>query len=294
MGGKKGQIVEEQKHTMEFVKYSATGNDFILIEDLDQSFPAEDHRWIAALCRRRTGIGADGLILIQKSMRCDFRMRYFNADGHEAEMCGNGARAALHFAHQIGMTGRYSRFESLKAEHEGQVQKTEVGVRLQPPSDDQDVPLEIWEDIKEKLKGLQGTNLAGLTPIGHVKIGVPHFVLKAENLRTVPVEKLGPVLAHHAYFPAGTNVNFIQVSDRQNLQIRTFERGVEAETLSCGTGAAASAFLGWRKGLLDFPVKIQARGGKLTVDFDTSTGSFWLWGPVVPVYSGRILLKRTA
>lgn len=262
-----------------FHKYSATGNDFILIDDRSLTFPAADFLLIQRLCARKTGIGADGLILLQGGGKSDFCMRYFNADGRESEMCGNGCRSILDFARGLGIIGDTATFESMHSIHDGQLTEDGIRVRLNKP---------------ESLS-MPGPAIDGLDfdKGGYVEIGVPHYVLFCEDPGIVDVTRIGRVIAHHKAFPRGTNVNFVAIDDDNALSMRTYERGVEAETLACGTGAAASALISAELGRVNTgTVTVKAPGGVLSVELDLQSGEIWLTGKVERVYRGEIEIKR--
>ena len=214
-----------------FVKMSGTGNDFIVMDHRHPFVPlAEQPDFARKICRRRFSVGADGLILIEESVRADFSWRFYNADGSVAEMCGNGARCAARYAHMNGMAGPRMTFETLAGIVEAEVLEAngDVRLRLTAPSDFR--------------LGL-GIKLAGMERVVHyVNTGVPHAVVFVED--EVPVREWGRELRFHPMFqPAGTNANFVRLLAGGALQVRTYERGVEDETMACGTGAAAAALI---------------------------------------------------
>jgi len=239
---------------LEFIKMSASGNDFILIDNLAGELYRkykDINAFVVKVCRRRHSVGADGLILIEKakSENADFSWRFFNADGSEADMCGNGGRCAARFAFIKGITGKKMAFETgsgiIKAEMDG----TKVKLQLTAPTD-----LKLDYSIKLENKEIF---------INSVNSGVPHAVLLSDDIDHVPVEELGKIVRYHAAFGEnGTNVDFVKVVDKTNLIIRTYERGVEAETYACGTGAVASGIILKEKGLIESPVNILTKGGE--------------------------------
>lgn len=239
---------------LEFIKMNASGNDFVMIDNLKGEFYQrckDIEEFVVKVCRRRHSVGADGLILIEgsKSEDADFSWRFFNADGSEADMCGNGGRCAARFAFKKGIAGSKMAFETgagiIKAEIDG----TRVKLQLTAPTD-----LKLDYSIK-----LENREIF----INSVNSGVPHAVLLSDDIDYVPVEELGRTLRYHTAFGEnGTNVNFVKVVDKTNLIIRTYERGVEAETYACGTGAAASGIILKEKGLIESPVNILTRGGE--------------------------------
>lgn len=260
---------------MPFQKYSATGNDFVLIDDRDGQFPVDNSQLIKKICARRTGVGADGMILLQQSEQYDFRMRHFNPDASEAEMCGNGARSIVRFALRLGLIESKTRFESMFFIHEGRIDNGEIKIKVNTPRN-----LEPGKDA-----GVSSDFEAG----GYVEIGVPHYVLFVKDVQSLDIEQLGPGFAHHPVFPKGTNVDFVEIRNDHELKMRTFERGVEAETLSCGTGATAGAVIANLLGKVTEPVTVQVPGGTLKIEFDAEYENIWLSGPVDEIYRGELL-----
>jgi len=264
-----------------FVKISGTGNDFILIDHRKPRIALEVMPEFARLvCRRRFSAGADGLIFIEDSDKADFKWLFFNGDGSEAEMCGNGARCAARFAYMQGIASAHMRFETLAGIIEATVSDMNVSVRMTEPKDFQ----------QEQTVEVEGNDLV----MHSVDTGVPHAVLFVEDYSQVDVRQLGSLIRHHSEFmPAGTNVNFVQKLEGGALKVRTYERGVEDETLACGTGAVASALVFALLGEADSPVDIVTSGGdRLTIIFDlledrTATNVF-LKGPAHVVYTGDL------
>jgi diaminopimelate epimerase len=233
-----------------FSKYEGAGNDFILIDNRLQEFIPTPEQ-VRALCDRKLGIGADGLIALEVGMRAPFRMRIFNADGFEAEMCGNGLRCLKRFLEAKGVVSTPVLVETkervLHIENEGQNVKTSMG-------DPKDLRLDI---------SLERDQI-----VHFVNTGVPHAVQFVEDLETLDIETRGPFIRRHPKFgPKGANANFVKVH-LGTLAIRTFERGVEGETLACGTGAVASAIIAALKYRLDLPIRVVPKSLEtLTVDF---------------------------
>ena len=262
-----------------FTKMHGAGNDFILVDDREGSVPAGDRAWIARVSCRRTGVGSDGLILIQKSTRADFKMRFFNPDGREAEMCGNGARCAARLAHRIGAASTTMRIETVAGLLEAEILGELIRLHMTDPTD--------WR-MGRTLK------LSGRTiPYSFVIAGVPHAVIQVDDLAAVDVQTDGSAIRHHPDFaPAGTNVDFIAITGQKALSIRTYERGVEAETLACGTGITAAAVVAGRLGHATPPVQVRtARGEILVVDYaleGESVKGLTLLGPAVEVFEGTI------
>lgn len=257
---------------IQFFKYQGTGNDFVLIDNRDFSFDSGNVDLIESLCHRRFGIGADGLMLLEPSETTSFTMRYYNSDGRESTMCGNGGRCIAAFAVNRGVvnSGEYFSFDAVDGVHEALV-------------DDEAVKLKMVnvDGYQEKNDGI------------FMDTGSPHFIKFVDDPEQVDVFKEGKYWRSHSSFaPGGTNVNFVGKPIDGEIQMRTFERGVEDETWSCGTGAVASAIasaIRIGKGT-SFGMKVP--GGKLTVSFDVAeTGGFenvWLNGPAKYVFEGFI------
>lgn len=263
------------------------GNDFVFVDDRVETFPSGDRDLIARLCRRRTGIGADGVVLLQRSSRADIRIRFFNADGGEAEMCGNALRCAARFAGACGAAGRAMRVETVAGILGAEVlpDRDRVRLRMTPPTD--------WRPDAEL--PVDGTHVR----CGYVNTGVPHAVIEAGDLPPAPTGHADAFLAlaprvrrHPAFGAAGANVNLVRTTGPAALGVRTFERGVEGETLACGTGVTACALVMARRGRVQPPVDVTVAGGDvLTVDF-TLTGdgadAVTLSGPAVDVFEGEV------
>jgi diaminopimelate epimerase len=242
---------------IEFWKMTGAGNDFIVINNMDLHFPEEGRRELfERWCRRGTWIGADGVLLTEPSSRADFRMRYYNADGGEAETCGNGSRCIARFAHEQGIADKHTRFETLAGDYEADVRPDAVAVGMTDAHSVRDA-VRIFDGVFEG-------------EVHFINTGVPHVVIFSDDLAVADVARVGRHLRHHAEFqPAGTNVNFVSARDPHNLDIRTYERGVEAETLACGTGSIASAIIAARQGLAKPPVRVKtASGAILTIEFE--------------------------
>lgn len=269
-----------------FWKMSGAGNDFIIIDHRLPLVPRERMAEFARLvCRRKFSVGADGLFLIEPSGRADFSWRFFNADGSEAEMCGNGARCVARFAYMQGIAAARMRFETLAGIVDATVADTQVTIRMTPP---------------HSFRFDRHIEIAKETLLAHcVDTGVPHAVLFVEDIDTVDVVGLGRRIRHHPDFaPAGTNVNFIG-RDGEGLRIRTYERGVEDETLACGTGVVAGALIAAAKGFADSPVEMVTAGGvTLTVHFSGSgeagNEQVLLKGPAHLVYKGELTAEALA
>jgi diaminopimelate epimerase len=240
-----------------FAKMSGSGNDFILIDNrtdllLDSKLPA----FILGICRRRHSVGADGVILIEGSRTADFRWRFFNSDASPAAMCGNGARCAARFAVLEGICNRQVRFETETGMVEAQVNGMHVKVKMAEPENlALDLPVELS---------------TGPASVSRVDTGVPHAVVFTRDLQKVDVAQLGREIRFHQQFaPLGVNTDFICAEPSGLLAIRTYERGVEGETLACGTGAVAGAVIAACKLGLASPVMVRTAGGEiLTVSFE--------------------------
>ena len=257
-----------------FSKLSGAGNDFIVIDNRDLSI-ALSQTQINTLCTRRTGIGADGLILIEPSAKHAFSMKYFNADGFLGSMCGNGGRCAAYFAYTIGIplssVNGYA-FEANSNRYDAWITGSET-VRLRMLS-----PEEFRNNIE--IEGL----------LCHfVNTGSPHAIIYTSNLKAANVTGTGRTIRHRTdFFPEGNNVNFIEITSQDSLSIRTFERGVEDETLACGTGAVAAALMSFRLDKITSK-KVSATvksGDTLEVQFNDTMDEVFLTGPAKIVYKG--------
>lgn len=248
-----------------FWKMSGAGNDFIIIDNRAGLVSADEIRpSVPRLCAPRVSLGADGLILIERaSGAADFKWRFFNADGSEAEMCGNGARCAARFAHLNGIAPARMTFETIAGPIQAEVAGARVRVRLTDPRG-------LTLGIRLQMNG--DAEIAA----HFVNTGVPHAVVFVDDPGSIDVPGVGRAVRFHPEFaPAGANANFVRVDGRHAMRIRTYERGVEGETLACGTGSVASAVVAAARGLVDSPVTLAARSGiDLTVHFARSNGTF--------------------
>lgn len=264
-----------------FVKMSGSGNDFILIDHRNGGLDASVlDAFVAGVCRRRLSVGADGVILIEPSAAADFRWRFFNADGSAADMCGNGARCAARLAHRLGICGSDVRFETGAGLVRAQVNGARVRVRLTDP-----------RGLRRELSiAVEGRTLT----VSSVNTGVPHAVVAAERIDDQDLPMLGRAIRFHPRFaPEGTNVDFICPDPAAGgIAIRTYERGVEGETLSCGTGAAAGALVAAERFGLAAPIGVRTASGEtLTVYFQRRADGFqevFLEGEARFIYSGRL------
>jgi diaminopimelate epimerase len=263
-----------------FYKMSGSGNDFIIIDNRQAAVPWEDLSGFAAqVCRRRMSVGADGLILLEDSDCADFKWHFFNSDGSTAEMCGNGARCAARFALLNGMAGKQMRFETLAGIIGAQVDGESVKVRMTDPGD-----LVMADEMD--------TGRECVT-FSSVNTGVPHAVIEVDDLESVEVVSLGRRIRRHPHFaPAGTNVNFIAPLPRGAWAVRTYERGVEDETLACGTGIVAAALVVAASKSLSSPIQLKSRSGTwLKVHFSRDAERFkglYLEGDARLIYRGQM------
>ena len=255
---------------MQFYKYQGTGNDFVMLDDRQARWDLANIQLVQALCHRKFGIGADGLILIRSHADYDFEVVYFNADGSQS-FCGNGARCAVAFASFLGIITQHTQFLAIDGPHEARIASGEVSLKMAKVS-----------HISESLGD------------AFVHTGSPHHVRWVEDLEDYPVLEQGQLLRHDpCYAPGGSNVNFVEKISDNEIFVRTFERGVENETLSCGTGVTAAALV---CGALTHQKSIQIRtlGGNLRVTFEGNAqegfDNIWLIGPAQQVYAGQIQL----
>lgn len=218
-----------------FAKYQGTGNDFILVEDLERRFPA-DRLLIQRQCHRKLGIGADGLILVKPSRQGDFLMQIFNADGGEAKMCGNGLRCLLQFLIDLGKVSKEALIEAGGSVYPTKKEGDLISAQMGTPQviEEGSLPLD-----------------KGAFSFTYVRVGAPHLVCFTSGLKEEEFLEKGKALRHHPRFgEEGVNVNFAEVVDKGYLKLRTYEKGVEGETSSCGTGATSAFYVAWKKGLL--------------------------------------------
>lgn len=256
-----------------FYKYQATGNDFVLIDNLTGKLKLSNEE-IVRICDRKFGVGADGLMLLEKHPSANFNLQYFNSDGSQS-LCGNGSRAAVKMAAALGLVNGSATFHAFDGLHDAEIQKDAIKLRM--------------NDVTT-VKRIDDDNF-------FINTGSPHYVRFVKDVRNYPVFDEGKKIRYSAaYAPGGTNVNFVEALSANSLFVRTYERGVENETLSCGTGVTAAAlaasFLGFTS-----PVKIKALGGDLMVEFearqsneDPAFGNIYLIGPAKLVFEGDLEL----
>jgi diaminopimelate epimerase len=266
-----------------FYKMSGHGNDFIVINGNGAKKGKNWREYAPRWCSRRTSVGADGLLIVEPSERADFRLRIFNSDGSEAEMCGNGARCAARFAEVGGIAGSRMTFETTAGIIGASTEGDMVSINLTAPK-------VVNNDI---LINISGTELHVCT----IDPGVPHSIVFRDNVMEMPADEviaMGRFIRNHpAFGPEGTNVDFVEVMGPSLIRVRTYERGVESETLACGTGAVASAILcHLYRDAGDPPIAVQMPGGVLTVEFKKEGEAFkdvWLKGKVHWIYKGEII-----
>jgi diaminopimelate epimerase len=263
-----------------FFKMSGSGNDFILIDNREKVVEENGlSDMIKKVCRRKMSVGADGFILVEKSDQVDFNWRFFNSDGSLAEMCGNGARCAARFAYLNGIAGKEMAFGTDAGIVSASV--TDKGAKIKMPN-----PKDIRTDYNIELE-------RGSLSVHSVNTGVPHVVVIVDELDCVDVINQGREIRYFKSFsPAGTNVNFISVQNDGSIAIRTYERGVEDETLACGTGSIAGAVIMASKEKISSPVRILTKSNEfLKVFFNRKNGVFtdiYLEGDARVIYSGKL------
>ena len=253
-----------------FYKYQGTGNDFIVIDNRLQEFDKNNAKLIERLCDRKFGIGADGLILLEDHGSLDFTMVYFNADGNQSSMCGNGGRCIVHFAKFLGIIEEHAHFEAIDGEHHAKIIDDLVHLQMQNV---------------DQIKSLNGDFI--------LDTGSPHFVRPVQEVKQIDVAQEGAKIRYSdAYKVEGINVNFVEELGNDKFAVRTYERGVENETLSCGTGVTAMALAMHSLGKVsDDEAILPTEGGTLRVTFQSTASGYnniWLIGPAVQVFKGAI------
>ena len=257
--------------TMTFHKYQGTGNDFIIIDNRNYIFPKKNSSLIASLCDRHFGIGADGLILLEDHKTVDFSMIYFNADGHESSMCGNGGRCIVAFAKELKLFKKTTTFYAIDGIHSAEINSDKVSLKM----------INVHDILVSKEFIFTNT-------------GSPHHIEMVENLDDISVIEKGRTIIDSLYSSEGCNINFVEQLDHQTFKVRTYERGVEDETLACGTGATAVAIAMYKIGKSDSNhIKLDVLGGYLEVQFiakDESYTDIFLSGPAQLVFKGTLNL----
>ncbi|MBL4905124.1 MAG: diaminopimelate epimerase [Flavobacteriaceae bacterium] len=252
-----------------FYKYQGTGNDFIIIDNRTEYFPKENSTLINTLCDRHFGIGADGLILLENDSTSDFKMVYFNADGNQSTMCGNGGRCIVAFANKLGLITNKTSFNAIDGLH--------------------------FATIKNNIVSLQMIDVDKVhvnQKIVFVDTGSPHHVQLVEQLSDFPIQVEGRKIRNEVYGAEGANINFVEQMDDATFMVRTYERGVEDETLACGTGATAVAIAMHKTGKTKQKlVRLSVDGGNLEVSFNVVNEQYknvFLKGPATFVFNGSI------
>lgn len=254
-----------------FFKYQGTGNDFVILENRDNKYDGITPSQVKHICNRRFGVGADGLMLLNKHPELDFEMKYFNADGNESSMCGNGGRCLVQFAKDQGMFKSTYRFMAVDGKHEADI--------------------DMQNKVRLKMKDVDKVDYHNSYAI--LNTGSPHFVKFAEDVENIDVAETGHDIRYSKSFAAeGINVNFVETTNEDGIFVRTYERGVEDETLSCGTGVTASALMNAHNEKGFNRVEVRTPGGHLSVEFnkidDEHFDNIWLCGPAEFVYKGEI------
>lgn len=256
---------------IEFYKYQGTGNDFVMIDNRSEFFPKENVQLIAHLCDRRFGIGGDGLILLENDSDTDFKMVYYNSDGNQSSMCGNGGRCLVAFAKKMSVINNSCTFVATDGLHHATI--TENGL--------------------VSLQMIDVSNVKITPEYSFLNTGSPHHVQLVDDLENYNIKDSGAAIRYGAlYGKEGSNINFVKQIDGNTFSLRTYERGVEDETLSCGTGATAAAIAMNATGKTNSTsIHLNVEGGKLEVSFDKSDGKFtnvFLIGPAEFVFKGEI------
>lgn len=282
-----GNIYMKLKNPFEtkisFFKMHGSGNDFILLLNDELKIAKENMSiWAQKMCTRSFGVGADGLIFLESTpeeFQTNYRWHFYNADGSRAEMCGNGARCAAKLAYEAGLAPRQHIFGTDAGTVQAEVKPEQEVVKIQLTK-----PKDFQPHIKLHLHSYEGE-------LHFVDTGVPHTVFILEDPSSVDIEKLGPEVRFHPFFsPSGTNVNIVQIKNNKSIFIRTYERGVEAETYACGTGAAAAAYVAQQIGLCTNQVEITTSGGE-HLDIFLENNQIFLQGKATIVYQGLLNLK---
>jgi len=264
-----------------FTKMSGSGNDFVIIDNrvpvLD---PATKRDFVQKVCRPKSSVGADGVIFIENSKKADYKWDFYNSDGSSAEMCGNGGRCVARYAFERGIAPQTHSFETAAGIIEAEVNGPVVKVKLTPPEN-------LRNDVQVTFGGLQ-------YKVDSINIGVPHAILFSEDVDGEDIQKIGSGIRYHSIFaPAGTNVDLVEKKNGSALKVRTYERGVEGETLACGTGVVASAIIASHKFEIASPVNVETRGGEiLKVYIEPSNGSLpvvYLEGLTKIAFEGQIV-----
>ncbi|HMH31649.1 MAG TPA: diaminopimelate epimerase [Puia sp.] len=255
-----------------FYKYQGTGNDFIILDNRNWIYSSLTQDQVQALCDRKFGIGADGLMLLNSKLDYDFEMKYYNSDGRESSMCGNGGRCMVKFAYHLGIRHDQYFFRAVDGDHVAEI------------DDDGTVSLKM-QDVKS-VQDEHGDFI--------LDTGSPHYVKIVGDVMDYDVVQKGMDIRYSSAFAKeGINVNFVEQKKEDEIIVRTYERGVEDETLSCGTGVVACALVCYHNDVGYNDVKVITKGGKLVVEYDRVNGAFeniWLCGPAELVFEGHLML----
>ena len=253
---------------MTFYKYQGTGNDFVVIDNRNGFFPKDNHSMIAEICNRKYGIGADGLLLLENNSKVDFTMVYYNADGKLGSMCGNGGRCIVHFANFLNIINENIVFEAIDGLHEASIHNAIVSL---------------------KMNDVAAININSNSVF--LNTGSPHHVEMVQDLKNYNVVENGSLIRNKTYGKEGSNINFVEKIGTNLFAVRTYERGVEAETLSCGTGVTAVALALSETNRIDTNnVEMHTEGGNLLVHFNKLNGTYYdvyLEGPAKQVFKGE-------
>jgi diaminopimelate epimerase len=257
-----------------FFKYQGTGNDFILVDNRDNKYSSLREFQIHALCERRTGIGADGFMMLNQKQGFDFEMKYFNSDGREGSMCGNGGRCIVKFAYHLGIHKNEYRFLAVDGEHEAEI--------------DPDGTVSLKMKDVDTVKKVRGDFI--------LDTGSPHYIKLVNDVMETDVYKKGRDIRYSKDFEQdGINVNFVEQAADDKIIVRTYERGVEDETYSCGTGVTAAALVCYHNENGFNDVEVKTLGGSLTIEFDRAEDgrytNIWLCGPAEKAFEGTVEVK---
>jgi diaminopimelate epimerase len=267
-----------KQSSIQFAKMHGLGNDFVVINAVDQIFDLQQIS-INELADRHRGIGFDQLLLIEPSERADYFCRIFNSDGSEAEQCGNGLRCVARYIHEAGMNNK--QMFSLE---------TKAGIYPLVFEDYDHIRVTMGTpEIREQSVELELQDNAGIIELSILSVGNPHAIVKVASLDDISPEKLGAAISCHSYFPQGANVGFMVIRDSRHIQLRTFERGAGI-TNACGSNACAATVAGIANGWLEKKVNVEFRYGSLVIEWDGSNSPVQMTGPASLVYSGHILL----
>jgi len=264
---------------LSFTKMMGSGNDFIVIDNRDKVLDGNEVKIAQKICQRKFSVGADGLLLIENSEKANFRMRIFNPDGSEPEMCGNGARCVALYASHNYIASSLMNFETVAGIILAQVKDNDTVKITLGKVKDLKLNLHLKVDSKTKI-------------VSCVNTGVPHVVIIEESVKDIPVNEWGVAIRfHREFYPQGTNVDFIEIDGENRIKMRTYERGVEKETLACGTGAVASAVIAHLVKKVHLPIQVLTQSGEILTVYLKKNGDTFetsLEGRVSLVYQGKI------